>query len=1035
MQETTEQGHQSHNADDASFLKKWGSSIAMLGFAVLFAGFGTYLLFRISAQTNVAPATPADTGAALCNGGADSSILQGGPTTKPSGSVPVPAGDFNTQFPSLNANTTYWFEPGTHTLTDDEFGQIIPDNGDTFIGAPGAILNGEGVNISAFTQPASNVTIEYLTIENFVGHQDEFIVNHDSGNGWIISKNTIGPNEDGAGLGVGDNEQITYNCFIQNGQYGINGYNAQTLGGQTTGIVIDHNEFDDNDTMNYDDPGYAGDPNDCGCAGGMKLWEESGTQVTDNYIHDNHDPGIWADTDNDGINIEDNYISNNWAEGVMYEISYNMNLQYNNFVNNAWVKGTRGGAEVAAVFVSNSGYDSRVDGGNGFTQQTIANNVFTNNWGGVELWDDSDRYCSNGEGTTVCTLIAPNQVTVAACGAGSVPSPYTMMDCRWRTQNTQVYDNTFNMTPSAITGTGIAACTEANLCGFNSIDSEYAVAPASTYWPMDTIPEDVNLSQNNDFYDNTYNGTWNFDAGEEHYSGPWLTFSQWQQKYTNLGQWPYFYDSGQDAGSTYNGTTGGGGTPPTVSLTSPTNNSTVSGTSVDLAATATDSGGNTVSSVQFSVAGSAVDTDQSSPYSYNWNSTTVANGTYTVTALATNNVGQTATSSSSITVDNVTTPPPPTVTITSPNNGSTVSGTVPITASVTAAAGVKSVNFEVDGSSVGSPLTSSPYTYKWDSTSVSNGSHTITAAVTDDDNQTTEANISVTVSNGTVTNPSTPTGLTADVVNSDKVELNWKASTPGTGATIAGYYVVINGKTFAEATGTGTTYTYNQALPNTTYKFQVMATDSNGNTSGLSNAKSVTTPKRADSLSPSAPTLSDNVVSSDQVNLTWTPSKPAASDLGISGYLIYRRIGNNNSYQRVLTVAGSVTSASIINNMTSATHYQFYVIAQDTDYNLSNESNVVTALTFPSSGESIIHGRVTTGTNSANPVGGATVAVRYASAEHTFTSGPDGFYLIPNIPPNTYNVGYSAKGYTSQTQSVKAAANQTVSENVNLVKD
>ena len=33
---------------------------------------------------------------------------------------------------------------GTHTFGSSEFGQIIPQNGDTFIGAPGAILNGEG---------------------------------------------------------------------------------------------------------------------------------------------------------------------------------------------------------------------------------------------------------------------------------------------------------------------------------------------------------------------------------------------------------------------------------------------------------------------------------------------------------------------------------------------------------------------------------------------------------------------------------------------------------------------------------------------------------------------------------------------------------------------------------------------------------------------------------------------------------------------------------------------------------------------------
>jgi hypothetical protein len=51
----------------------------------------------------------------------------------------------------------------------------------TYVGGPGAILDGQGKNNYAFTQHARNVTIKYLTIRNFVAPMNEGTVNHDSG--------------------------------------------------------------------------------------------------------------------------------------------------------------------------------------------------------------------------------------------------------------------------------------------------------------------------------------------------------------------------------------------------------------------------------------------------------------------------------------------------------------------------------------------------------------------------------------------------------------------------------------------------------------------------------------------------------------------------------------------------------------------------------------------------------------------------------------------------------------------------------------
>ncbi len=93
---------------------------------------------------------------------------------------------------------------------------------------------------------------------------------------------------------------------------------------------------------------------------------------------------------------------------------------------------------------------------------------------------------------------------------------------------------------------------------------------------------------------------------------------------------------------------------------------------------------------------------------------------------------------------------PPTVSITAPTAGATVTGAaVTLTATAADNIGVAGVQFKVDGVATGSEDTSSPYSISWNSTAVSNGSHTITATARDAaGNSTTSTGVSVTVSNG-----------------------------------------------------------------------------------------------------------------------------------------------------------------------------------------------------------------------------------------------------------------------------------------------
>ena len=91
---------------------------------------------------------------------------------------------------------------------------------------------------------------------------------------------------------------------------------------------------------------------------------------------------------------------------------------------------------------------------------------------------------------------------------------------------------------------------------------------------------------------------------------------------------------------------------------------------------------------------------------------------------------------------------PPTVSITSPTSGSTVSGTTVVTAAAADNVGVAGVRFLVDGAQVGAEDTAAPYQASWNTTSVTNGGHTVTAQARDAaGNTTTSAPITVTVAN------------------------------------------------------------------------------------------------------------------------------------------------------------------------------------------------------------------------------------------------------------------------------------------------
>ncbi|MGH3276770.1 MAG: right-handed parallel beta-helix repeat-containing protein, partial [Streptosporangiaceae bacterium] len=392
------------------------------------------------------------------------------------------------------------------------------------------VLDGRHANYYAFGGDAPNVTISYLTVRDFGvigGNNNEGVVNHNSATGWTIEHSTIVGNA-GAGAMVGSHNTLVYDCLLDNQQYGFNAYAPGPAG--PAGIVISHDEIAGNDTYNWEkhDPG-------CGCTGGGKFWDVNGAVISGNWVHDNHSVGLWADTNNRGFTFTDNYISGNFDTGLTYEISYNALIQNNTFVRNGLGGGPLNpGFPTGAIYLSESGSDYRVPGKYGSTF-AITRNTFTDNWGGVILWENSNRFCDSPANTSSgsCTLVSKT-ATVRSCGPAHIRSTPYYNDCRWKTQNVAVYHNVFNFDPESLG----KACTTRNGCGFQGVFSEYGSYPPWSPYQGVIVGQHITFRQNNRFWGNIYNGPWQFMVGQQGTDVDWAT---WRGG-------PYH----QDAGSTMN---------------------------------------------------------------------------------------------------------------------------------------------------------------------------------------------------------------------------------------------------------------------------------------------------------------------------------------------------------------------------------------------------------------------------------------------------------------------------------------------------
>jgi Domain of unknown function (DUF4082)/Bacterial Ig domain/Fibronectin type III domain/Lysyl oxidase len=174
-------------------------------------------------------------------------------------------------------------------------------------------------------------------------------------------------------------------------------------------------------------------------------------------------------------------------------------------------------------------------------------------------------------------------------------------------------------------------------------------------------------------------------------------------------------------------------TPPTVTLTSPAPEATLSGTAT---LTATASGPAPISSVQFLLDGQPIGSPVTAPpYTMQWNVGSTPAGKHFLSAQATDSGGFLGTAPDVPVTTQAGTggegTEPPAVSIVNPTAGQVVSGTVPVSANVSSSVGISSVQFYLDGKALGAAVSTSPYAISWDTTTATSGSHKLSAAATD----------------------------------------------------------------------------------------------------------------------------------------------------------------------------------------------------------------------------------------------------------------------------------------------------------------
>src|SRR6202140_1618656 len=452
-------------------------------------------------------------------------------------------------------------------------------------------------------------------------------------------------------------------------------------------------------------------------------------------------------------------------------------------------------------------------------------------------------------------------------------------------------------------------------------------------------------------------------------------------------------------------------TPPSVSISSPTANQTVTGT---IPVTATASDNVAVASVQFKLDGANLGAPvTSAPYQISWNTTSATNASHSLTAVATDTSNNSTTSTAvAVTVNNDTTPP--SVSISSPTANQTVTGTIPVTATASDNVAVASVQFKLDGANLGAPVTSAPYQISWNTTSATNASHSLTAVATDtSNNSTTSTAVAVTVNNDT-TPPSV--SISSPTANQTVTGTIPVTATASDNVAVASVQFKLDGANLG-APVTSAPYQINwntTSATNASHSLTAVATDtSNNSTTSTAVAVTVNNDTTPPSVSISSPTANQTVTGTIPVTATASDNVAVAS-------VQFKLDGAN--------LGAPVTSAPYqINwNTTSATNASHSLTAVATD--TSNNSTTSTAVAVTVNNDTTPPS-VSISSPTANQTVTGTIPVTATASDNVAVASVqfklDGANLGAPVTSAPYQINWNTTSATNASHSLTAVATDT----------
>jgi hypothetical protein len=187
--------------------------------------------------------------------------------------------------------------------------------------------------------------------------------------------------------------------------------------------------------------------------------------------------------------------------------------------------------------------------------------------------------------------------------------------------------------------------------------------------------------------------------------------------------------------------------------------------------------------------------------------------------------------------------------------------------------------------------------------------------------------------------PAPPSQLAVGALSSSQIDLSWIDNSSNE------FGFKIERKTGSEGTYSHIAtvgadvvfYSDTDLAESTTYYYRVCAFNSAGDSSYSNEVNAITCP-----ASPSD--LSGTVISTSQIDLTWTDNSP-----GETGFKIERETGSGGTYSQIATVDADVTTYSDT-GLSVGTRYCYRVMAYNSGCNSSYSNEVTGIIFFSSSG-------------------------------------------------------------------------------------